>query len=143
MKSPLVMALLIISTFSLLADGRPEPLPAVPAFADDVQVVNVTAKKYEFDPSPIRVKQGAKVQLKITATDHVHGFKLSEFAEGADAKGKPGLVFTSGQGCTRIEEGKTETVEFVAQAAGTYEVRCCVHCGWKHRSMKGEVVVEP
>lgn len=139
----IIIPLIIVATLSLGAKRRTEVFPAAAPFADDVQVINVTAKKYEFDPSPIRVKQGTKVQLKITAADHVHGFKLSEFAKGADAKSKPGLAFRSGQACTRIEEGKTETVEFVAQAPGTYEVRCCVHCGWKHRSMKGEVVVEP
>jgi len=37
---------------------------------ESAQVIDVTAKKYEFSPSPIRVKQGTKVQLKITATDH-------------------------------------------------------------------------
>jgi len=32
-----------------------------------VQVIEVTAKKYEYTPLPIRVKLGAKVQLKITS----------------------------------------------------------------------------
>ena len=116
--------------------AAPSPKP------DDVQVIEVTAKKYEFNPSPIRVKVGARVQLKVTATDHVHGVKLSEIADGAD-KGKPGLVFSSPQECLRIEKGQTQTLEFTAQAAGTYSIRCCVHCGLDHRSMKGQLVVEP
>ncbi len=116
--------------------ATPSPTP------DDVQVIEVTAKKYEFNPSPIRVKVGARVQLKITATDHVHGVKLSEVADGAD-KAKPGLVFSSPQECLRVEKGQTQTLEFTAQAAGTYSIRCCVHCGWDHRSMKGQLIVEP
>jgi cytochrome c oxidase subunit 2 len=115
--------------------AAPSPTP------DDVQVIEVTAKKYEFNPSPIRVKVGARVQLKITATDHVHGVKLSEVADAAN--GKPGLVFSSPQDCLRIEKGQTQTLEFTAQAAGTYSIRCCVHCGWDHRSMKGQLIVEP
>jgi heme/copper-type cytochrome/quinol oxidase subunit 2 len=83
------------------------------------------------------------VQLRITASDHAHGMKISEVAEGADPKAKPGLIFSGPQDCTKIEEGKTETVDFVADAAGTYPFRCCVHCGWHHRAMKGAVVVEP
>lgn len=110
--------------------------------ADDVQVINMTAKKYEFDPAAIHVKQGTKVQLKITATDHAHGMKIQEFPEG-DKTMKAGLVFSSGNGCSKIEKGQTATVEFVAQAAGTYPFRCCVDCGWHHRAMKGEVVVDP
>ena len=33
----------------------------------DVQVIEVAAKKYEYTPSPIRVKRGAQVQFR----DHV------------------------------------------------------------------------
>ncbi len=108
-----------------------------------VQTIEVTAKKYEFDPSPIRVKQGTTVQLKVTATDHVHGFRISPIPEGGDANGKAGLIFSSGQGCNRIEKGQTSTIEFLAQTPGTYEFRCCVHCGWHHGSMKGQLIVEP
>jgi cytochrome c oxidase subunit 2 len=110
---------------------------------DAARVIEVTAKKYEFSPSPIRVKQGTKVQLKITATDHVHGFRIATTSEGGDANGKPGLVLASGEGCNRIERGQTATIEFVAQTPGTYTFKCCVHCGWRHRSMHGELIVEP
>lgn len=139
MKSPLPISLLIISTFSLSTASSPEPWHPPEA----VQVINITAKKYEFAPAMIRVKQGTKVQLKITATDHAHGFAISELATDGGAKGEPGLFFSSPQDCVKIEEGKTETVEFVAQTPGTYPFRCCVHCGWHHRAMKGAVVVEP
>ena len=113
------------------------------ASAEAVQVITVTAKKYEFAPSPIRVKQGTKVRLTITALDHAHGFKISPVAEGGTTGGESGLVFSSPQDCTKIEKGQTATVEFVAQKAGTYHFRCCVVCGFHHRSMKGELMVEP
>jgi cytochrome c oxidase subunit 2 len=113
-----------------------------PSPTESVQIIDVTAKKYEFDPSPIHVKQGTKVQLKITATDHAHGFRIREFPDGVDTKGKAGLVFSSPLDCQKIEKGKTLTVEFVAQIAGTYPFGCCVHCGWEHRGMKGQIIVE-
>jgi len=141
MRSPAPVSLLIAATLSL--SSRPALRMSRPSPADGMQVVNVTAKKYEYEPATIRVKQGTRVQLKITATDHAHGFKISELAEGGDAKGKPGLVFSAPQDCTKIEEGKTGTVEFLAETPGTYPFRCCVHCGWHHRAMKGEIVVEP
>jgi heme/copper-type cytochrome/quinol oxidase subunit 2 len=108
-----------------------------------IQVVEITDKKYEFDPSPIRVKQGARVQLKITATDHAHGFKINSFPEGSPSNGAPGLVFSSPQSCQKIAKHETVSIEFVAQTAGTYAIRCCVVCGWHHRAMKGELIVEP
>jgi len=146
------MARRLLCTFVLLAVAALFSAPMLPSFpgrvlADTenrgVQVVEMTAKKYEFDPSPVRVKRGARVQLKITATDHVHGFNLRPFPEGARPTDPQGLVFSSPQGCQRIEKHQTVAIEFVAQTPGTYPFKCCVHCGWHHRSMKGELIVEP
>ena len=111
--------------------------------SESVQVIDVTARKYEFNPSPIHVKQGTKVQLKVTALDHVHGFRIGSTPENGKDAGTPGLIFSTGEGCQRIEKGQTATVEFLAQKPGTYAFKCCVHCGWHHRSMKGELVVDP
>jgi heme/copper-type cytochrome/quinol oxidase subunit 2 len=141
MKSLLPISLLIAATL-ILSGGAAKNASRIP-IPEGVQTIDVTAKKYEFAPSAIRVKQGTRVQLKIRALDHAHGFKISEMPDGVDTKGNPGLVFASAQDCTKIEEGKSETVEFVAQTPGTYPFRCCVHCGWHHRGMKGELIVEP
>ena len=105
--------------------------------------VEVTAKKYDFTPSPIHVKQGATVRLKITATDRAHGFEIDPYPEGAKDKGTPGLVFTSTQKCVKLEKDTPETVEFVADTPGTYTFKCCVHCGLGHGHMKGQLIVEP
>ena len=142
MKSLLSVSLLVSVTMVLSgkvarhAYRSPNPV-------EGVQTVELIAKKYEFEPATIRVKQGTRVQLKIKATDHAHGFKISDVPEEAETSGKPGLVLASAQDCDKIEEGKTETIEFVAQTPGTYHFRCCVHCGWHHRAMKGKLIVEP
>lgn len=142
MRSQLPALLLV----AIMLPATGDTLARVPEQSSDasgnVQVIEVTAKRYDFTPSPIRVKQGTKVELKITATDHSHGFKIQEFPEGNKAT-SPGLVFSSPQDCLKIEEKQTQTIEFLAQTAGTYPFRCCVHCGWHHRSMKGELIVEP
>src|SRR6185437_643163 len=39
----------------------------------NTQVIDMTAKKYTFTPSPVHVKKGTKVELRITSTDHNHG----------------------------------------------------------------------
>ncbi|HEX6805559.1 MAG TPA: cupredoxin domain-containing protein [Terriglobales bacterium] len=142
MKS-LLTSLLVAAVLILQSSTVPSsPTPSTTAAAN-VQVVEVTAKKYEFNPSPIRVKQGTKVQLRITATDHAHGFRIRAFPEGGEAGGHAGLVFSSANDCYKIEKGQTATIEFVAQTPGTYPFKCCVHCGWHHRSMTGELIVEP
>lgn len=110
---------------------------------ENVQTIEVTAKKYDFTPSPIHVKQGATVRLKITATDRAHGFKIDPYPDGTKDKGNPGLVFTTKQECVRLDKDTPETVEFVAHTPGTYTFKCCVHCGLGHGHMKGQLIVEP
>jgi cytochrome c oxidase subunit II len=143
MRSWLVFFVLMTATLTLTSRAEPG-IPAQSAAASDgVQVIEVTAKKYEFNPSPIRVKQGARVQLKITATDHAHGFKIRPYPEGAQATDSPGRMFSSPQSCQQIEKQQTVTIEFVAKTAGTYPFKCCTVCGCHHRAMKGELIVEP
>ena len=142
MKS--VLTSLLVAAMLILANSTVPSSPSqAPTAAADVQVIEVTAKKYEFSPAPIRVKQGAKVQLRITATDHEHGFRIRAFPEGSGGSEHAGLVFSSANDCHKIGKGQTATVEFVAQTPGTYPFKCCVHCGWHHGSMKGELIVEP
>jgi cytochrome c oxidase subunit II len=88
--------------------------------------IQVTAKKYEFDPSVIKVKQGDHVKLVITATDRDHGFKLEGY--GVEQ---------------RLVKGVPTTVEFTADKAGTFAFECSVVCGLGHHKMKGQLVVEP
>jgi heme/copper-type cytochrome/quinol oxidase subunit 2 len=106
------------------------------------QVIDVTAQKYEYSPATIHVKNRAKIQLKITATDHDHGFSILTVPDGTDSNGSAGLVFTSPQECWQLKKGETTTIEFVTQTPGTYSFKCCHVCGFGHRGMKGQLVVD-
>ena len=108
----------------------------------NVQVIEVMAKKYEYSPSPIHIKSGTKVQLRITAVDHDHGFRISVVPDGAELSGKAGLIFAATQDCVLLKKGEVTTIEFVAQTPGTYPFRCCHTCGLGHRGMKSQIVVE-
>ena len=111
----------------------------------DVQVVEVAAKKYEYTPSPIRVKRGVKVQLRITSLDKTHGFKINLSPDDSDKKNDSGrLIFSSNNDdCFKLEKGLPTVVEFVARTPGTYSFHCCNRCGIGHGGMKGQIVVEP
>jgi cytochrome c oxidase subunit 2 len=115
---------------------------SVRAQEQSAQVIEVTAKKYEYSASPIHVKSGTKVQLKITASDHDHGFKIAAVPDGAATNGTAGLIFTSSQDCWQLKKGETTTIDFVAQTPGTYTFRCCHTCGLGHKGMKGQIVVD-
>src|ERR1700732_1207338 len=107
--------------------------PAQTAQADQgVQIIEVTAKKYEYSPSPIRVKRGVKVQLRITSLDKTHGFKINLSADGSDKKNEPGLALSSNDDCFKLEKGVPTVVEFVARTPGTYSFHCCNRCGIGH-----------
>jgi cytochrome c oxidase subunit II len=118
------------------------PLSPVAAQDQNAQIIEVSAKKYEYSPSPVHVKAGTTVQLKITAVDHDHGFKIGAEVDGARPGGKAGLVFSSPQDCWQLEKGETTTIEFLAQTSGTYTFKCCHTCGLGHRGMKGQIIVE-
>jgi cytochrome c oxidase subunit 2 len=133
--SILIAPLLALTMFLSLSTS-------VRAQNQDVLVIEIAAKKYEYSISPVHVKAGAKVQLKITATDHDHGFKIATVPDGAQSNGTPGLIFTSAQDCWQLNKGETTTIDFLAQTPGTYTFRCCHTCGLGHKGMKGQIVVD-
>ena len=133
---PTLWALSVALAFCL-----PQPSP-VAAQDQKVQVIELVARKYEYSPSPVHTQAGTKVQLKITAEDHDHGFKIATVPDGSEANNKPGLVFTSPQDCVQLKKGETTIIEFVAQTRGTYPFRCCHTCGLGHRGMKSQIVVD-
>ena len=135
----LLPALAAIALWPALCFPHPRPLLAQ---NDAVRVIEVTAKKYEYSPEPIHVKSGSKIQLKITAVDHDHGFSISTVPDGSNSNGSDGLVLTSPQECWQLKKGETTTIEFVAQTPGSYSFKCCHVCGLGHRGMKGQLVVD-
>jgi|ERR1700739_358142 heme/copper-type cytochrome/quinol oxidase subunit 2 len=142
MKKKINVVLLSISVGLLLAPMLSQR-GLVLAQDEQIQVIELGAKKYEYSPAPIHVKAGTKVRLKITATDHDHGFKIAPVPDDTQPSGKPGLVFASSQDCWLLPKGETTTIDFIAVMPGTYTFRCCHTCGLGHRGMKSEIIVDP
>ncbi|MGH9862753.1 MAG: cupredoxin domain-containing protein [Candidatus Acidiferrales bacterium] len=113
----LAFSLLVMAALSL-AQETPKP--------GEVREIPMTAKKYEYSPKEIRVKQGERVRLLITATDRKHGFQIKEL----------GIK-------TELEKDKATAVEFVADKPGEYQFKCSVRCGFGHGGMRGTLIVEP
>ena len=108
----------------------------------EAQVIEVSAKKYEFSPDKIRVKQGTRVELKVHSVDETHGIKLELYPEGSKDKDSPGLVFDDPQSNGKVEKNQDQVLEFVAKLPGTYQFKCAKVCGIHHGSMKGALIVE-
>ena len=119
-------------------------VPAVAAQGDAKEIA-VSAKKFEFAPSEIRVKAGSRVRLVITSTDREHGIEINPFAEGADKKAAAGLKFEASvtKPEFKLPKDQATQVEFTAVQPGTYSFKCSVVCGMGHHNMKGQIIVEP
>ena len=130
----LFAALVAWSSFAHAQEKPPEKPP---------RMIQVAAKNFEFEPSVIRVKAGEKIQLKLTSVDRTHGIHISPFPAGGQPNTPPGLSFTYGDDCLKLKKDLTATVEFTAEAPGSYAFSCCKKCGTGHARMKGQIIVEP
>jgi cytochrome c oxidase subunit 2 len=111
------LAVLVFIPAALLTD--------VYSLADEAeQIIKITAKRYEYNPSTITMKKGIPVALELTSLDRLHGFSC------------PGLGIRSD-----IPPGKVTTLRFVPQKAGTFPFHCDNFCGSGHEGMTGTIIV--
>ena len=89
------------------------------------RVIEVKAKKYDFEPSTIEVQQGERVVLRVTSIDRLHGIGIKKFGVSKE-----------------VPKGETVDVEFVASSAGSYKEICTEDCGKGHDDMIGTLVVK-
>lgn len=107
------------------------------------QVIEISAKKYEFTPNEIHVRKGTHVEIRVHSEDATHGVKLDPYPEGATDKKTPGLIFDQPDENGKVKKGTDQVVDFVAQEAGTYDFKCAKFCGLGHDKMKGKLIVDP
>ncbi len=117
----------IAALIILHAIGAAAPL----AFPEDqagqaMQVIKITAKRFEYSPNEIRIKTGVPVIFEFTSLDRVHGFTVPDLG---------GVRLT-------IEPGKVNRVTILAPKAGVYEFHCDLFCGSGHEDMTGKIIVE-
>jgi cytochrome c oxidase subunit II len=88
------------------------------AGSDTPKTVNVSAKRFAFEPSQITLKKGEPVILELTTQDVAHGLKFKELNLSA-----------------RIDKGKTAELAFTPTQTGDFVGHCSVFCGSGHGSM--------
>jgi cytochrome c oxidase subunit II len=92
--------------------------------AENVVEIDLTASNWAFDQSTINVKKGDRVRITVRSDEGAHGLGVEGY--GATA---------------RIEEGQTQTLEFIADKEGTFVFFCNVPCGEGHKQMRGQLIV--
>jgi cytochrome c oxidase subunit II len=80
--------------------------------------INVSVKKFAYEPAEITLKKGEPVVIKLTTQDVSHGLKFKELNLN-----------------TRIEKGKPAELAFTPTQTGDFVGHCSVFCGSGHGSM--------
>jgi cytochrome c oxidase subunit II len=89
------------------------------------RVIEITAKRFAFDPARIEVRQGEPLRLLVKSADGPHGFSIEalKIDKEIDRGGKP------------------VTIDFTPKDVGEFEILCSVDCGRGHTNMAGTLVV--
>lgn len=93
----------------------------------DRKVVRVTAERFTFTPSQIKVKRGTVIEFRLKSDDTNHGFRIV----GSDANV---IIPKRGRG--------EATLVFRADTPGKYTFECSKMCGAGHSFMRGLITVE-
>jgi cytochrome c oxidase subunit II len=93
--------------------------------AEDVPVVEITAKRFAFSPDKITLKKGQTVKLRLHSEDVTHGFFLRPLKLDEE-----------------IPAGQTIEVTVTPQTAGSFTTICDHFCGANHGNMNMTIVVE-
>jgi cytochrome c oxidase subunit 2 len=80
--------------------------------------IEITAKRFAFDPGEITVKKGQPVVLVLHGKDAAHGLRFREL--NVDVK---------------VRAGGTSEVQFTPDKAGDFVGHCSVFCGSGHGGM--------
>jgi cytochrome c oxidase subunit 2 len=91
---------------------------------DDAKVIKMVARKFEYEPAVIQLVKGEPVMFELSSQDVTMGFNLPDFHLRSD-----------------MLPGKTTTLAFTPDKAGTFSFYCDVFCGSGHEEMEGSIVV--
>lgn len=116
------LALGAVSTIGLgwLGLGKAESASPPPR-----REVDVTAQRFRFTPSDIRLRAGEPVVLAVRSLDFVHGLSIPDLGLRMD-----------------LVPGKVTRIDIPALPAGTVDFLCDNFCGDGHEDMHGRLVVE-
>jgi cytochrome c oxidase subunit 2 len=112
-------------TPELVVEETTQDEPAAMQEESSVKTFNIEAKKWDFVPSTITVKEGDQVKLLITSVDVDHGINLPAFGVNE-----------------QLKSGNTVEINFIADKVGTHSFFCNVFCGSGHGAMRGSLIVE-
>jgi cytochrome c oxidase subunit 2 len=122
--TPLLGALAVAMLVASAAPASLQKPPTDDARAETPQVIEISAERFAFTPSEIRVRAGTRLELRLRSDDTAHGFHIL----GTDIDIE---LPKRGRGVA--------TVTFQPKA-GRYTFECSRICGAGHEFMHGVLV---
>lgn len=98
-------------------EGQPAPA---------VQVVEISAERFSFTPSEVKVPAGTRIEFRLRSDDTDHGFRII----GTEVNVR---IPKRGKGAA--------TVTFEPRKPGRYTFECSKLCGAGHSFMRGLIIV--
>lgn len=120
MRTSIRLAAVVLIGAGVLSDGV--SLTA----RQDRRIIEITAERFTFTPSEIRVKAGTRLEIRLESDDTAHGFHIV----GTDVDVE---LPKRGRG--------TATAIFQPQP-GRYTFECSRICGAGHEFMRGVIIAE-
>ena len=106
--------------------AEPEPIVEEESGATSaVQEFNLTAANFNYDVTEIRVTKGQTVRLNLRVEQGFHDWVIDEFNAAI----------------RQLQAGESDSVEFVADQAGSFEFYCSVG-SHRQMGMVGRLIVE-
>lgn len=123
-----MLARVLIATFlvALALSGGARAGQSPEGQASSPRVVEITARRYMFEPSVVEATVGERLRLVIRSADGPHGLEIKQFKVSKEVQ----------RGGAPVE------VEFTADKEGTFPILCSLYCGDGHGDMKGSLVVK-
>ena len=112
--STLLTIIVISGSAALSASRRADP-----------RVIDIIARRFEFEPSVVTVSVGEPVRLMVRSGDGLHGFEIKKFKVSKDIP----------------RGGDAVVINFTPNAVGEFPIMCTEYCGDHHEDMKGMLVV--
>ena len=95
------------------------------AQTDGTRVIEITARRFAFEPAEIEATVGERLQLVVRSADGVHGLEIKKLKIKKEVP----------------RGGEPVAIDFTATTEGTFPILCSEYCGKGHTDMTGMLIV--
>lgn len=108
----------LLTVLSVILFGIGLRCPAASSAQPATQTIEITAKRFTYEPNVITVKKDQPVTLVVKSMDVPHGLRIRELNVNL-----------------KVPKGGTSEVHFTPEKTGDFVGHCSVFCGRGHGSM--------